>query len=283
MIDSVNSKGDHQPALGHENGRIEYLGAAQDVTRRRLVEEARDKVRSELAHVSRVVSLGALTASIAHEVNQPLASIITNGETVLRWLDQAEFNKEKVQDLIRRVVGDARRASEIVDGVRAMASKGVTTRTQIKLAEIVTESTVFLQYEFQMRNVSVCVDIAPDLPMVAGDRTQLQQVIVNLAINAVQAMTKSGAIKKSLAIRTRKIDAMTVCCIVEDSGPGIDKEDLPRLFDRFFTTRETGMGLGLPIAQSIIEAHGGHIRVGNDSSLGGARFVFDLPVAPGDA
>jgi C4-dicarboxylate-specific signal transduction histidine kinase len=253
------------------------------VTRRRLVEEARDKVRSELAHVSRVVSLGALTASIAHEVNQPLASIITNGETVLRWLDQAEFNKEKVQDLIRRVVGDARRASEIVDGVRAMASKGVTTRTRIKFAEIVTESTAFLQYEFQMRNVSVCVDIAPDLPMVVGDRTQLQQVVVNLAINAVQAMAKSGAIEKSLAIRTRKIDAMTVCCIVEDSGPGIDKEDLPHLFDRFFTTRETGMGLGLPIAQSIIEAHGGHIRVDNDSALGGARFVFDLPVAPGDA
>jgi PAS domain S-box-containing protein len=269
--------------VGHEDGRVEYLGAAQDVTRRRLAEEARDMVRSELAHVSRVVSLGALSASIAHEVNQPLASIIMNGETGLRSLSQTEPNLEKIRDLMKHIVGDARRATEIVDGVRAMASRGSTTRTEIKFAEIIAESTTFLQYEFQMRNVSVSFDLAPDLPMIVGDRTQLQQVVVNLAMNAMQAMMRSGATEKSIAIRARKIDVATICCIVEDSGPGIGSEHLPHLFDRFFTTRETGMGLGLPIVRSIIEAHGGSIRVDNDSTLGGARFVFDLPAVSGDA
>jgi signal transduction histidine kinase len=116
--------------------------------------------------------------------------------------------------------------------------------------------------------------------MVLVDRTQLQQVIVNLVINAVQAMTTSQVPHKSIGIRTQKIDAETVCCIVEDSGAGIDAEYLPRLFDSFFTTKETGMGLGLPIAQSIIEAHNGRIRADNESTLGGARFIFELPVSP---
>jgi PAS domain S-box-containing protein len=261
-----------------KDGRLECLGAVQDVTRRRLAEESRDKIRSELAHVSRVVSLGALTASIAHEVNQPLASIVTNGETGLRWLVRPEPNLAKVEDLIKRVVNDARRAAEIIDRTRTMAGRGSTKQSAIMLAEIITESAAFLQHEFQARGVSVSFDLAPDLPAVFGDRTQLQQVVVNLVVNAVQAPTMSEAAGKSIAIRTQKIDAETVCCIVEDSGLGIDAEHLPRLFDSFFTTKETGMGLGLPIAQSIIEAHNGRIVADNNSSLGGARFVFYLPV-----
>ena len=264
----------------HEDGRLECLGAVQDVTQRRLAEQARDKVRSELAHVSRVVSLGALTASIAHEVNQPLGSIVTNGETGLRWLAQPEPNLEKVQDLIKRVVDDARRAAEIIDRIRTMASRGTTQQSAIVLNEIVAELATLLHHEFQSRNVSVTLDLTPDLSSVVGDRTQLQQVIVNLAINAVQALTKREVASKSIAIRTQQIDAETVCCIIEDSGLGIDAEHLPRLFDRFFTTKETGMGLGLPIARSIIEAHNGRIRADNESALGGARFVLELPVSP---
>ena len=237
----------------HEDGRLECLGAIQDITRRRLAEDARDKVRSELAHVSRVVSLGALTASIAHEVNQPLASIVTSGETGLRWLGQPEPNFEKVQQVLKHVVYDARRAADIIDRIRTMASKGAPKQSEITLAEIITECTALLHHEFQSRNVSISFDLAPGLPKVIVDRTQLQQVIVNLVINAVQAMTKSEVARRSIAIRTQQIDAETVCCIVEDSGPGIDAEHLPHLFDSFFTTKETGMGLGLPIAQSIIE------------------------------
>jgi C4-dicarboxylate-specific signal transduction histidine kinase len=183
----------------------------------------------------------------------------------------------KVEDLIRRVVNDARRAAEIIHRTRAMASRGSTKRSVVMLAEIITESTTFLHQEFQARGVSVSLDLAPDLPAVFGDRTQLQQVIVNLVVNAAQALTVSEAVSKNIAIRAQQIDAETVCCLVEDNGPGIDAEHLPHLFDNFFTTKETGMGLGLPIAQSIIEAHNGRIRADNESALGGARFVFELP------
>ncbi|OSJ07840.1 hypothetical protein BST63_39850 [Bradyrhizobium canariense] len=266
-------------AMSHEGGRLECLGAAQDITRRRLAEDARDKVRSELAHVSRVVSLGALTASIAHEVNQPLASILTSGETALRWLNQPEPNFERVQQVLKRVVNDARRAADVIDRVRTMASKGASRRSETALADIITECTALLHQELQSRNVSNSLDLASDLPKVMVDRTQLQQVIVNLVVNAAQAITISDAARRNIAIRTQQVDSETVCCIVEDSGPGIDAEHLPRLFDSFFTTKETGMGLGLPIAQSIIEAHNGTIRADNSSSLGGARLIIELPAS----
>jgi PAS domain S-box-containing protein len=263
----------------HEDGRLECLGAIQDITRRRLAEDARDKVRSELAHVGRVASLGALTASIAHEVNQPLASIVTSSETALRWLDQPESNFEKVQQVLKRIVNDARRAADVIDRVRTMASKGAPRQAETALADIITECTALLYHEFQSKNVSNSLDLAPELPMVMIDRTQLQQVIVNLVINAVQAMTTSEVAPRNIAIRTQQVDAETVCCIVEDSGPGIDAEHLPRLFDSFFTTKETGMGLGLPIARSIIEAHNGAIRADNKSTLGGARLIIELPAS----
>jgi signal transduction histidine kinase len=266
--------------IRHEDDRLECWGAVQDVTRRRLAEEARDKVRSELAHVNRVVSLGALTASIAHEINQPLASIITNGETGLRWLTRSEPDLEKVQKFTNRVLDDARRAAEIIDRIRTMAARGTSTQSLIALDKVVRDSASFLEHEFQSRAVSVSFDFEPGLPMVFGDRTQLQQVIVNLVINAIQAMTVLQVPRKSIRIRTQQIDAETVCCVVEDGGTGIDAEHLPRPFDSFFTTKETGMGLGLPIARSIIEAHNGRIRADNGSALGGARFIFELPVSP---
>jgi len=158
-----------------------------------------------------------------------------------------------------------------------MASRGATQQSAVALDEIVTQSTSFLQHEFQTRNVSVFVEPASDLPKVNGDRTQLQQVVVNLAINAMQALAKFDAARKSIAIRTQQVDAETVCCI-EDNGSGIDAEHLSHLFDSFFTTKETGMGLGLPIAQSIIENHNGSIPADNDSTLGGAKFTFELPI-----
>jgi PAS domain S-box-containing protein len=260
-----------------KEGRLEYIGAAQDVTQRRLSEQALGKARSELAHVARVTSLGVLTASIAHEVNQPLAAIITNGETGLRWLARSDLDVEKVQNIIRRVVADARRASEIIDRIRAMATQRAPQQTRLSLADIIEESMVFLGHEFQSRGISVSLDLAPELPQVVGDRTQLQQVIVNLVINAVQAMTQSESVRRSIIIRTLLSKPENVCCTIEDSGPGIDPAHLPHLFDSFFTTKDTGMGMGLAISRSIIEAHEGHIQADNGSSVGGARFSFALP------
>ncbi len=255
----------------HPDGRLEYVGAVQDVTQRHLSEEALAQARSELAHVARVTSLGVLTASIAHEVNQPLAAIVTNGETGLRWLARPEPDVEKVREITKRVVADARRASGIIDRIRAMASGRAPDRMPLSLDDIVEESMVFLRRELQSKGVVVSLDLAPALPPVVGDRTQLQQVVVNLAINAVQAMAESGAPRRNIAIRTMLSDPETVCCSIEDSGPGIDPEHLPRLFDSFFTTKDTGMGMGLPISRSIIEAHCGRIVADNDSTLGGAR------------
>jgi PAS domain S-box-containing protein len=265
-----------------KDGQLEYIGAAQDVTRRRLSEEALGKARSELAHVSRVTSLGVLSASIAHEINQPLAAIITNGETSLRWLARAEPDVEKARELTRRVVADARRAAEIIDRIRAMATRRAPEQTPLSLDDIVRESMTFLRHELQSRGISVALDFAPNLPRVVGDRTQLQQVVVNLTVNAVQAMGQSEDARPGILIRTMPGDAEMAYCHIEDSGPGIDPTHLPHLFDSFFTTKDSGMGMGLPISRSIIEAHGGHIRADNDSALGGARFSFALPTNGAD-
>ena len=147
----------------------------------------------------------------------------------------------------------------------------------LALHDVIAESMLFLRHELQSEGVSVSLELAPALPQVTGDRTQLNQVVVNLVINAVQAMVRSGTGRRSICIRTVLSDPETVCCVVEDSGPGIDPAHIPRLFDSFFTTKDTGMGIGLSICRSIIEAHDGHIQADNKSVLGGARFSFTLP------
>jgi PAS domain S-box-containing protein len=248
-----------------------------DITERKRVEEALHQARADFAHAARLSVLGELVASIAHEVNQPLAAMRINGETGLRWLDRSEPNVPKARELMQRVLADAGRASDIIARIRAMAARRAPEQTALALDDIIEESLVFLRHEFQSKGVSVSLDLAPALPQVTGDRTQLQQVVVNLAINAVQAMAQSESVRRSIFIRTLLSDPEKVCCIIEDSGPGIDPAHLPHLFDSFFTTKDTGMGMGLPISRSIIEAHDGHIRGDNQSTLGGARFSFTLP------
>jgi len=260
-----------------ESGREEIVGALTDITQARKSQEALHATQTALAHASRVATLGEISATIAHEVNQPLAAIITNGESSLRWLARSEPDLDRVRDLAKRVVADARRASEIISRVRAMAARRAPEQELLSLDDVIGESLVLLRHEFQSKSISVSLNLATALPQVAGDRTQLQQVVVNLAINAVQAMAQSGAARRSILIRTMLSNPETVCCIMEDSGPGVDPALLPRLFDSFFTTKDSGMGMGLPICRSIIEAHSGYMRVDNESTLGGARFSFALP------
>jgi PAS domain S-box-containing protein len=260
-----------------QGGRSEYVGAVQDVTQRRLSEETLAQARSELAHMTRITSLGGLTASIAHEVNQPLAAIVTNGESGLRWLARPDPNVFKVQELTERMVADARRASEIIDRIRGMATPRAPESTLLSLDDVVKQSIIFLRPELQLKGISVSLDLAPTLPHVVGDRTLLQQVIVNLTMNAVQAITQAGGVRQRIFVQTMLSNPGTVSCFVEDSGPGIDPTHLSRLFDNFFTTKDNGMGMGLAISRSIIEAHNGHIQADNNSSLGGARFSFSLP------
>ena len=262
-----------------KDGQLEYIGAAQDVTQRRLSEEALNKARSELTHATRVMGLGVLTATIAHEVKQPIGAIFTNAESSVRWLTRAEPDIEKAVALTNRVIADARRASEIVDRIRGMASHRAPEQKPFSLEGVINESLNFLRHELQLKGIVISLDLRRDLPQVVGDRTQLQQVIVNLVVNAVQAMTKNASTDRGISLGAQLSDLKTVCCVVEDSGPGIDPEHLSRLFDSFFTTKDTGMGLGLAICRSIVESHGGRIRADNGSALGGARFSFDLPTA----
>jgi PAS domain S-box-containing protein len=250
-----------------------------DITERARAQAALQQLQANFAHASRISMLGELTALVAHEVNQPLAAVVTNGEAALRWLNRSEPELAEARDSIRSIVDDGQRAGDIIARIRAMAGGRGPQQTTLSLHDIIEESMMFLRHEFQSKEVAVSLDLAPALPPVLGDRIQLQQVVVNLGINAVQAMAHAATGRRQLAIRTMLTGRNTLCCTLEDSGPGIKSDHLTQLFERFFTTNDGGMGMGLPISRSIIEAHGGQIRADNESAFGGARFSFTLPAA----
>ncbi|NML08482.1 PAS domain S-box protein [Sphingomonas sp. G-3-2-10] len=243
-----------------------------DISARKEAEAALARLQSEFAHAARVSMLGELTASIAHEVNQPLAAIATSGSASLRWLANEQPDLGEVRDLADRIVADARRAASIIARVRAMAERREPERLPLSLNALVEETLVFLGHDLQGRQVAVERHLTPDLPETLADRTQLQQVIVNLAVNAAQAMA-DGAADRTIRFTTATCDD-GVTLTVEDNGPGIPG-DPERLFDSFYTTKSTGMGMGLPICRSIAEAHGGTIRAANGET--GARFTVTLP------
>jgi signal transduction histidine kinase len=250
-----------------------------DITERVRAQTMLRRVQAEFAHAARISMLGQLTASIAQEVNQPLAAVTTHGEAGLRWLNRAVPNIAEARQSLECIIDDAHRTSGLIARIRSMAVGGLPQQTELSLHDVIGESMTFLRHELHSKGVSVSLHLAPGLPPVIGDRAQLQQVILNLVINAVQAMAQSGAVRRILLIETALSEAETVCCAVEDSGPGIDPGYLGRLFDSFFTTKDVGMGTGLAISRSIIEAHGGHIRADNSPVHGGARFSFVLPAA----
>jgi PAS domain S-box-containing protein len=250
-----------------------------DISARKSAEERLRRVQDDFAHAARVSMLGELTASIAHEVNQPLAAIAANGEAGLRWLGRAAPNVEEVRELTKRIVADARRAGEIISRIRAMASRHTPEQVALQLDDVVREVLLFLRHEVQARGVTILHRPAQGAPPILADRTQIQQVIVNLAVNGMQAMAQSRCQDPRMIMSTQIEDGLTIKFGIEDSGPGIGDEGLSRLFDSFFTTKDGGMGMGLPICRSIIEAHGGRIAGDNSSTIGGARFFFTLPVA----
>ncbi|WP_184717661.1 PAS domain S-box protein [Caulobacter sp.] len=261
------------PADNAARGNI--LIGVVDISERVAAGRALERMQADLAHAARVSMLGELTASIAHEVNQPLAAITTHGEAGLRWLNRPEPDLDEARTATARMVSDARRAADIIARIQRMVARGGDDRVPIALAGLIEEATVFLGHEIQSRKASLTLDIAPDLPPVLGDRTQLQQVVVNLAMNALQAMASSS--QRDLTIRAALDGSGRIAVIVEDSGPGVPEADLTRLFDSFFTTKPTGMGMGLSICRSIVESHGGAIGVRNLQD-GGAVFSFTLPL-----
>jgi PAS domain S-box-containing protein len=262
--------------VGPINDLEASLVSAIDISGRIRAQERLHQVQADFAHAARVAMLGELTASMAHEINQPLAAIATNGAVSLRWLDRPDPDLSELKDITESIVSDARRAADIVARVRMMASRKAPERLALSIDDVVRDALLFLRNEIKSRAVIVVHRELAGAPPVLGDRTQLQQVIVNLAINAMQAMAQQHDRERRIAISTEVLDSRALRCTVEDNGPGIRPEYAGRLFESFFTTKDNGMGMGLPICRSIIEAHGGKISAGSADG-GGARFCFTLP------
>jgi two-component system sensor kinase FixL len=258
-----------------ERGRPSaILETNNDITQRNRTQEALHQAQVELAHVTRVTTLGELTASIAHEVNQPLAAVVTNGEACLRWLGHDAPQLGEVRDAVGRMIADGKRASNVIVRLRVLSRKGDSQKVALDLNEVIEEATLLVRPEVVGRQVAVWMDLAP-LPAVLGDRVQLQQVVINLVINGVQAMAAVTDRARELRIRSRH-EADHVVVGVQDSGVGIGGDDSKRLFDAFFTTKPEGMGMGLSICRSIIEAHGGRVWAASNAGPG-ATFQFELP------
>ncbi|WP_025292418.1 sensor histidine kinase [Sphingomonas sanxanigenens] len=245
-----------------------------DITDRLRTDVQYRQLQADYSRAARISMLGELATSIAHEVNQPLAAIVTNAETSLRWLARDEPNLAKAMQLTGRIAESARHASDIVKRVRAMAAPRAAEREALELNIVVFEALAFVRHELETRAIDLSMRLGSSLPRVLGDRVQLQQVIVNLILNAVQAVGTKGRIELCTAPDPHDGVAFTV----HDSGPGIAPEYLDRIFQSFFTTKDEGVGIGLAICQSIITAHGGTIGAANHPD-GGARFRFVLPVA----
>jgi PAS domain S-box-containing protein len=264
------------------DGRPEIIGAVQDVTERRLAEEALTQARSDLAHVTRVTSLGVLTASIAHELNQPLSGIITNASTCLRMLAAAHPNVEGARETAKRTIRDANRASELITRLRALFSKKESTTEPVDLNEVTQEVIALSLCELQRNRVILRPEFADDLPVVTGDRVQLQQVILNLLKNASDAMRAVNDRPRQLQIRTERGTDDQVRLTVQDAGVGLDPQAMHRLFQPFYTTKNDGMGIGLSVSRSIIERHHGRLWAEpNDGP--GATFSFSIPPRQGGA
>ncbi len=264
------------------HGRPEYIGAIQDVTQRRASEEALAKARSELAHVASVTSLATLTASIAHEVNQPLSGIVTNAGTCLRMLTLDPPNVEGARETARRTIRDGNRASDVITRLRALFSKKHTLAEQVDLNDAAREVIALSLSELQRNRIILRCELAGDLPLFTGDRVQLQQVILNLLRNASDAMNIVRDRPRELLIRTERDKGDRVLLSVKDAGIGFDPQTADRLFETFYTTKNDGMGVGLCVSRSIIESHQGRLWATlNDGP--GATFSFSIPRGPGGA
>lgn len=259
-----------------QNDGFEYVGAVMDVTAARQAEDALFQSQSQLAHVTRVTSLGELAASIAHEVNQPLAAIRTSGEACHRWLDRSEPDLGEVRMSLDRMISSANRASEVIRRIRTLSRNGDPERQRESLNEIVSETLALVQYELSRNHVKLRVELAVLPVPIAADRVQLQQVILNLIINACQAMTEVDPRLRLLKIRTWVHNGEALL-EVRDCGSGISAEALPALFNPFFTTKADGLGMGLAICRSIIEFHQGRIWA-TSSDADGAVFWIALPL-----
>jgi signal transduction histidine kinase/GAF domain-containing protein len=267
----------------HSLGRVaangaEFIGAVMDVTERRLAEEALRSALADLERASRLSTMGQLTASIAHEINQPLAAIITYADACLLWLEADQPNLEEARQAAARIVRNGHRAGDIIKSIRALTRKSSPEMVSLDINDVIREVIVLMGAEFRRHGVRVETLLSSNLDSVVGDRVQLQQVVLNLIMNGVEAMTDSVHGRRRLQVRSANAESGGVLVAVEDSGPGLDPAQTGRLFEAFFTTKPQGMGIGLSICRSIIDAHGGRLWA-SPNLPNGAVFQFTLPAA----
>jgi C4-dicarboxylate-specific signal transduction histidine kinase len=271
-----------QEALRHARDELETrvqdrtaeLRQANETLRER--GETLQKVQTELAHVTRVMTVGELTASIAHELNQPLAAIVTNSNACLRWLGGAQPNLDEARKAVDRIIKDSYRASDVISRVRALVKKTPARNDLVDLNEVIVEVLALAQNQARRAGVVLKRELATDLPRMRGDRVQLQQVILNLVINGLEAIANNKNGERELSISSGIDDSKDMTIAVRDTGEGLDPANLERVFDAFFTTKADGMGMGLAISRTIIESHGGRLWA-TPNSPRGAIFQFTLP------
>ena len=248
----------------------------KEILERKRAEEALCEAQAELAHVTRMMTMGELMASIAHEVNQPLAGVTTNGSACLRWLARDPPHLEEARACLRRIIRDGHRAAEVIARIRALVKKSAPAKAPLDLSDTIHEVLAMISPEARQHRVSVRTDLAAGLPPVRGDRLQVQQVLLNLVMNGIDAMQTVTDRPRELLIRSQPHESDTVLVTVQDTGIGLDPQSIARLFEPFYTTKPEGMGLGLSISRSIIEAHGGRLWAAAHNDYG-ATFHFTLP------
>jgi PAS domain S-box-containing protein len=267
------------PLLNDTREVVKLVGTVIDITERKRAEQERDRLRAleaELAHINRVSLLGELASSIAHEVNQPISGVVSNGSACLRWLAGETPNVEEAREAARRIVRDGKRAGEVIARIRALTKPTTAPREKLDLNETIQDVLVLFGDEAKKKSVTIHTQFGAALAPVAGDRVQLQQVVLNLVMNGIEAMSSVGERARELVIATRSIDADQVQVTVEDAGIGLDPGAIDKIFDPFYTTKATGMGMGLSICRSILQAHGGRLwATAKDGP--GAVFHFTLP------
>jgi C4-dicarboxylate-specific signal transduction histidine kinase len=239
-------------------------------------------MRMELEHASRLATLGQLTASIAHEVSQPIAGTVGNAQAALRWLDRSPPDLEEIRQALGRIVKDGYRARDVTSRIRDLIKKAPPTKEHLEINEAIVEVIELTRGETEKNAISVQTELADGLPLIQGDRVQLQQVMLNVVINAVEAMSGDAEGPRELQISTGKSESGDVLVAVRDSGPGLAPATHERLFDAFYTTKSTGLGLGLSICRSIVESHGGRLWASANFPRG-AIFQFTVPACPDSA
>ena len=262
-------------ALSDTSGRIEFVGAVMDVTERKGAEEALREAQANLARVSRVTTMGELTASVAHEIRQPIAAAVTNANTCLRWLGRDQPDLAEAREAAARIIKDVTRASDIISRIRLLFKKAPPERESLDLNEVIQEMITLLRSEATHYSISIRGELADDLPNIMADRVQLQQVLMNVLLNGIEAMMDSRPPGK-LTVKSQQDEDGQILISISDTGAGLSPGQAEQIFNAFFTTKPHGTGMGLAISRSIIESHGGRLWAA-DNSPRGATFCFTLP------